>query len=619
MPENDNSSKASSPERQSGEDESSGRRRVLRTLGMSEGERRAREQRRLRFQSRFGSQSKEEDKDTGAAGSSTSQAAAEPGGSAGEPMPIDTDSSTQERKPWETLVIGDVGENLSYIEEKDRRIEQHRYILEHHKKHSPHQVAHHEGILNRLVREREQMADNEENNMPEDQREEKNRIGERLDILSWALETTRCESEAVNIRAAIQGYQSGQIPYSRNFTLIYAGHIVDVCPTYRSFCEDRQERLDRYFAEFGPGWLWQEPPLSGPGFDALAKKGVCLRRLASSRNYHIGHYAVSLRFTANRDKVMRGEVTSHGAAGKGAAPRPENPVSCHFKTLLDCGATFPILPLQDLQYLSIDMDRYPAQGVMRIRTVTTEVSYRFFEMQVSVCSEDGETLVAEDNQAVWPDEPRVLGGFYPVQIDASKKGQTQMHYIDRLSGMVPFEACYMSSAPTMHEFWLGEDRRDVLGVRRMPAHLRFDSEKTLGLKYPEKFEKLRERARTPDQLIFVHNTKGRRKMAFIDADLPDRGKSELAIVERTSTQGGPNSHLTAKIVPKQNVIIEPRRGAYYEAPKHPPLWREDFINLGYGETGSDSQDTSGVGADPQAETVRKKRKLDHEVKSSTKK
>lgn len=45
---------------------------------------------------------------------------------------------------------------------------------------------------------------------------------------------------------------------------------------------------------------------------------------------------------------------------------------------------------------------------------------------------------------------------------------------NRLSGMVPFLACYMSSAPTMNILMLGEDRNDVLGAHRMPGQMRWD-------------------------------------------------------------------------------------------------------------------------------------------------
>jgi hypothetical protein len=73
---------------------------------------------------------------------------------------------TTARKPWETLIIGDLGENLSLIEEKNREIEQQRHILEYHKENSPDLVEHHENLFEGLISERQSLADNEENNLP---------------------------------------------------------------------------------------------------------------------------------------------------------------------------------------------------------------------------------------------------------------------------------------------------------------------------------------------------------------------------------------------------------------------------------------------------------------------
>lgn len=88
------------------------------------------------------------------------EAATEAGTSAGG-------TNRRKRKPWERLAIGSVGENLSYIEHKNREIEQQRFIVRHHQRNSPHQVPHNQKILDRLIEERNAMEDNEENNMPE--------------------------------------------------------------------------------------------------------------------------------------------------------------------------------------------------------------------------------------------------------------------------------------------------------------------------------------------------------------------------------------------------------------------------------------------------------------------
>ncbi|KAI1104631.1 hypothetical protein F4804DRAFT_183065 [Jackrogersella minutella] len=539
--------------------------------GMPEEERRARQQRRLRLRGQQDPSGKTKAEGSEATGSNTPGAATEQEISMSEPIPTEAEVA-QGRKPWESIVIGDLGENLSYIEEKDREIERHRYIVKYHQENSPGEAAHHQKILDRLVKERSEMEDNEENNMPENQREEKNRIGERLEMLNWALDTSQCEAEEINIRAAMQGYQSGEIGYSDNFTLIYAGHIVDTCPTYQSFCEDRQERLDRYSERFGPGWLWHEPPLTEGSSEVLGKKGLCLERNRGKANYNIGNYPVHLRFTVDRRKVSRGKAATHGGFAHNATP-PTNPMAtCHLKTLLDCGATYPILPVHDLQYLDVNLRWYPAQGVAKIITVTEIIIRRFFELYVTVCSESGETLVGEGTEAVWPQKARHLGGFCPVVIDPNKT--TNVRFVDRLSGMLPFEACYISAAPTTYEVWLGEDRRDVLGARRMPAHLRYDPEANLNIKYPEEFEHLREQAKTPDQVIFVHHLNETAQSALTDGDWPaQRGKSELAIMENQFDES--EERFVTRTT--TSAILEPRNSTIRSSRKT-PLWRRDFLS-----------------------------------------
>ncbi|KAI0106655.1 hypothetical protein F4814DRAFT_451870 [Daldinia grandis] len=551
------------------------RKRSIRRTGMPEEERRIRQQRRRQFHARFSPTNDDKQREETEYGkseiddSNTTQAENEQE-STDDPVLIEAEG-IQERKPWETLVIGSLGENLSYIEEKNREIERQQYIVRYHQEHSPHEVAHNQKILDELIQERSEMEDDQENNMPKDKREEKKRIGERLDSLNWALDTCQCEDEEVNIRAAIQGYQSGEIPYSNEFTLIYGGHIVDVCPSYQSFCIDRQERLDRYFARYGSGWLWQEPPLSGPGSEMMANKAVCLNHNGNRTNYSFGSYRVNMRFAVDRKQVMR--KAPRGFI-KGVALQPNAEVSCCFETLLDSGATIPNLSLTDLRHLNINLKYYAAQGVTKIRTVSDTQERRLFEMRVSVCSKDGTSLVGEGEQAVWPSEPRDVGGFVPVWINENAIGPQS--FGERLSGMIPFESCYIGSAPTTKEMWLGEDRRDVLGARRMPSLLRYDTEKRVGLTYPEHFQRLRAEAKTPDQVIFIHKldpAKGKGS-TLIDADCPGvRGKSELSILD------GEFDKASRRIMPeaREKVVLEPRTGERWEAAKEEPVWRAQFL------------------------------------------
>ncbi|KAI2468746.1 hypothetical protein F4781DRAFT_254042 [Annulohypoxylon bovei var. microspora] len=561
--------RGSSPDRQSESGPSRRRRRMGQR--MPEDERRARQQRRDRLREQR-DQLERKDKDAESTGLDL-LVVAEEQGTAGSNEPAPTEiNTTQERKPWETLVIGvDLGYNLSHIETKNREIEQHRYIVKYHQEHSPHEVAHNQKVLDRLIKERSEMEDNEENNMPENQREEKNRIGQRLEALDWALDTCQCEAEKANIQAAIQGYHSGDIPYSENYTLIYAGHIADVCPTYQSFCVDRKERLDRYCAKFGPGWLWHEPPLSEGTDGVLAKKGLCLNRLTAKGTYEIGNYPIYQRFSIDRRKVSREDEKTYLKMPEKKRP-PKNPESTTcLKTIMDSGATFPVLPLADLRHLNVSLRWLAAQGVTKVATATQVVVRRFFELHVSVCTEGGETIVGNDYDAVYPDDERLLGGLCPVIIEQSKVNAAR--WTDRLSGMMPFEYCYMSSAPTAMEFWLGEDRRDVLGSRRMPALARHNPESNVGVNMPAEYEALRSQAKTPDEVIFKHFVGEKRSKSFVDRDWPEmRGRSELSITDHRLNYRGWYDPVATR-----NYILEPRVGSVWRVPQNPE-WRNDFLS-----------------------------------------
>ncbi|OTB00731.1 hypothetical protein M426DRAFT_15216 [Hypoxylon sp. CI-4A] len=548
------------------------RRRRRRRQRMPEDELRARRQRRSRFHGQASARDQdqqhedEEKKNAEATGSGTQESTAEEVLSASEPAPMETEAP-RERKPWETLIIDDLGENLSFIEEKNREIERHQYIVNYYKEHSPDQVAHNQRILD------------------QNQREEKNRVGERLEMLDWALDTCQCEAEEVNIRAAIQGYQSGDIPYSQNYTLIYGGHIVDSCPTYQSFCEDRQERLDQYFAAFGPGWLWHEPPLSETGPGPMANKSLCLNRQRNRYNYNIGYYAVAMEFSLDQSKVCRLSPESFRSARDSERPF-ESGYKVRLRTILDSGATYPVIPYHDLKYLDIDMRRYASQGITSLSSVTDISLFRFFEMNVSVIKDRDEhgqlvktgngyeQLVGGSDQATWPGEPRRIGAMVPVCLDHNKVNQSNVS--DRLSGMLPFDACYISSVPTAGKMWLGEDRRDVLGASRMPPHRRFDTEKTLRVEIPSEFERARLETKTPDQVLFIHNLPGPGRPALMDADWPSvRGKSELSIVKTERDQS--TQRTTRKVTSK--AILEPRTGKYV-IDATDKAWEDDYLEEG---------------------------------------
>ncbi|GAW21227.1 hypothetical protein ANO14919_107450 [Xylariales sp. No.14919] len=572
-----------------GRDGSEGRRvRAIRSLGMSDDEWAARERRRISFLSREGKRGDGQQRYTEESSSSTLETVRAPAevvteagilGSSQQP-PAETVES-QERKPWESLVIGDLGENLSRIEQKNREIEQQRFIVQFHEKNSPHEVEHNKTILSQLIQERAGMEDSEENNLPRDQREKGERVSKRLELLQSVLDNSRCEDERINVRAAIEGYRSGQIPYSCDFTLLYAGHIVDRCQTYESFCVDRNERLDRYFANHGPGWLWQEPPLAGPSTGVLGMKGLCIERNTTGDPFGIGAYYVNMEFTAQRDKVSRGtsQTYPHQKGGELKNEAQNREASCQLSTLLDSGATFPIIFKSDLLRLNVDISNYPAQGILTVNTLTRATNMKFYEMYVSICSPDGGSLVSQGDNAIWPTEPRTLGGFCPV---LALKGRGGGH---RVSGMLPFDACYVSSAPSMERIWLGEGRRDVLGTSRMPAHLRYDSDKEFKFQYPEEFETLRLAARTPDRVMFIHNSPDDPDIILIDGDTASApGRNELGIIRYENADGNHEQRPRRKVLSQRVIRVESRKGDIEPVPKvNPRPWRDWFKKDGQEE------------------------------------
>lgn len=363
------------------------------------------------------------------------------------------------------------------------------------------------------------------------QLEANTRVQERMETLHWALDTCKFEGEEVNIRAALEGYASGEIEYSENFTLIYGGHIVDVCPTYQSFCVDRAERIRRYADQHGDGWLWIETPLAGASDTMLAMKGMPVDQEHSS-NWGIDHYAIHLNFEVDKSKVMNQDEKEKGGTGlRRREGETEGKSEAHFKTLLDSGATVPTIHILDLRHLDIDLNWYASQGVSMTSTANGCIRQRFFEMYVSLCTDESESLVDPDSPATWPAERPALGAFLPVIISKNHALQGRMSFLNRLSGMLPFDAAYISSAPACKRLWFGEDRRDVLGASRFPGHLRYDTEKKFEILYPKELDLVRQGLKTPDAIMFAHRLEDSGG-AFIDSEPPgQRGKSQWTIRE----------------------------------------------------------------------------------------
>ncbi|KAK1983345.1 hypothetical protein LZ30DRAFT_748707 [Colletotrichum cereale] len=132
-------------------------------------------------------------------------------------------------------------------------------------------------------------------------------IASRIEFLAESLEDSHFPPERANIAAAVSLYRAARIPYSANWALLYAGHLVDFAPTYASFTADRAARLDRYARLHGEGWLWIEPPLArepgGPTFFS-ARRGTFLPE--NDTSYDMGHYSVTMSFRRMKNLVYRG-------------------------------------------------------------------------------------------------------------------------------------------------------------------------------------------------------------------------------------------------------------------------------------------------------------------------
>lgn len=86
-------------------------------------------------------------------------------------------------------------------------------------------------------------------------------VRDRIKVLQQTLDTAEFEPERVNIKGAIAAYESEKIVYSKQYTLIWGGRVVDRADSYGEFTVDRLTRLDRYAEKYGPDWLWWESPL----------------------------------------------------------------------------------------------------------------------------------------------------------------------------------------------------------------------------------------------------------------------------------------------------------------------------------------------------------------------
>ncbi|KAK0657570.1 hypothetical protein B0T16DRAFT_453014 [Cercophora newfieldiana] len=394
------------------------------------------------------------------------------------------------------------GEDLSRIEIADRKIAQRRLWVEHYRG-----AADFPDLLEQAIQERNLLDPaNEENTKPKSSLASTHTqaIAERVSILRTMLESSHFPPEIENVSAAIAGYTSGEIGCSNLYTLIWAGRIVDQCPDHSTFTEDRAARLDRYAALYGPGWLWYEPPLSGPS-SITARKAICLENHPAWRHQtdNMGHYQIAMGFRRRKLAVSRSNSLPAGGAPSKPRRRPqklptepdEDGPTVFWSVLLDTGATFPCLYEGDLQRLGIDLLTYAAQSARNIATADDAKIMRIYELHVTIASDltqntDTITLGTVAIPVV------ALPGSAPD--DASDPACAP----DRLSGIIPFHTCYVSSVPCNFKIWMGAERNSVLGAGRFPAKKVDDGTST-----PARQRLLLETAAlgTPTRVVFEHN------------------------------------------------------------------------------------------------------------------
>lgn len=132
-----------------------------------------------------------------------------------------------------------------------------------------------------------------------------------------------------------------------------------------------------------------------------------------------------------------------------------------YRSLLDSGASHPSLFRADFEALGIAPEYYGAQSVVSIMTSNGIVDRRIYEMHVEIVG-NGNTPMIDSQNPLRPANPTYIGGLSPVVFD-------DRHQIgQRLSGVMPFLASYMSITPGLDTIFMGENRNDVLGLHKMP-------------------------------------------------------------------------------------------------------------------------------------------------------
>ncbi|KAI9739653.1 MAG: hypothetical protein M1834_006371 [Cirrosporium novae-zelandiae] len=418
---------------------------------------------------------------------------------------------------WSRQVFGvQETKTKSPLEQAQDEVKQWEKILIENKMYLPQAVPHVEKMLERAEGKLEEVKKDKKAKVKKSPSEvAKEAIDARLKVLHHAVKAVGNPEGRKNIKCAIEAYQSGEIEYSKQYTLIWAGKIVDRADTYGDFVRDRHERLDRYEKEYGAHWLWWEPPLDvQPEARPKAMRSLEIERTQAPNTF--GLYYINLGFkrlegwvtrfaVSNRDPRLQMETP----AAVTAATRPSTTANTSlpsiplsgswtqeetdrltalfgdnrqqvyvdgngprltFTTLLDSGATFPFLNYEDMMALGIDIFMDCPQSYAEVETSNGLANRPLYELMVEVLDNYGNSLTG-----ILPRHPgsgHYIGGVTPVYVpDTFAKKPlipSELPYVTRLSGILPFLAPYITSVPAKNLLIMGEDRCDVTGLHRFP-------------------------------------------------------------------------------------------------------------------------------------------------------
>lgn len=548
-----------------------------------------------------------------------------------------------------SLSIGSIkADRLSTKEAARRWLLQLDHILEHNRVHHPHDPMH--GMQEQRAQAKERYEEicarnNADDLVPRHELRsyQQERIDRRVAVLREALaEAEEDDPEGTepmrkNMAAALEGYASGAIGFSNTYTLIYAGHIVNTsCTSYAEFTEDRQERLDQYYAQHGAGYLWYEPPLASGKERVSAKKATSLglvrdydpladkrskgapaqrfrddtvhfevrigfrkdnslrcRKDSCPQNVKgagVGHKRdweyirdyndvdagnnnnsqrlpprkrgrpanIKTNLTEQKQQQQEVEAPLGSAGGKKlkivGAMQPSIPTLrsatksksrvdvrreedrgnvVYFDMLLDSGSEMPLLLHEDLLTLGLTRDDMNGATIIELNTAGGGQSRAMcFDLLAGVDLNHGSPESPPDD-GYQPEKH-----FFPtrvIKLSSRIKAPPDGAYSgERLSGMLPFLACYISSAPGQEEMWIGDERADVLGMQKLPPGLRYDPFRKLDISQHRRGV-LKQTGGPPGRLrrvMFEHDAPGGQILVDRDNLTVNRG----GVMERKTTK-----------------------------------------------------------------------------------